>query len=314
MLKKNDVFMINEHWLHFNKLHLLNEIDSNFNWHARASKSSSEEMYGLKRGQGGVAILWNKDLNGISIIETLDHDRICAIRMENQNGSAFIFISVYLPANGSKENMSVIFDELAGFIDDLGHECIPIIVGDFNGDLGALGGPRGHGQPNRHGTIIHKFMNEFNLKSINLADFSKGPVNTFSGHNGSSAIDHIMVPHFFIESNKECHVGRNDGLNTSDHLPIEATLSIPLMPRKILIESKSKRVRWEKLSDIGLAKRFCHVISNGLFEIEERLTSNIPDKPCDVDRAFDNIVLLLHRAAALIPKCKFKKISKPFWC
>ena len=314
MLERNAVFMVNEHWLHFNKLHLLNEIDSNFNWHARASKFSSEERYGLKRGQGGVAIFWNKNLNGISVIETLDHDRICAIRMENQNGTAFIFISVYLPANGSKENMSVIIDELAGFIDDLGHECIPIIAGDFNGHLGTLGGPRGHGQPNRHGTIILKFMKEFNFKSINLADFSKGPVDTFIGHNGSSAIDHIMVPHFFIENVKECHVGRDNGLNTSDHLPIEATLSIPLMPRKILIESTSKRVRWEKLSDEGIAQRFRHVISNGLIEIEDRLTMNIPDKPYAVDQAFDDIVSILHRAAALIPKCKFKKNLKPFWC
>ena len=270
MLKKNDIFMINEHWLHFNSLHRLSELDDKFNWHARSSKCSSEDMFGLRRSQGGVAIFWKKTLSGISIVETLEHDRICAIRMENQNGSVFIFVSVYLPASGSRESMSVIIDELSALIDDLDDGCIPIIAGDFNGTLGALGGPRGSGQPNKHGKIILSFMNEHNLKSINLSNLAKGPVNTFVGHNRSSAIDHIMVPQFFTESVRECMVGRNNDLNTSDHLPIEVILVIPLLPRKILIEKKSIRIRWEKLKDNELTQRVCHTISNGVLEIEEK--------------------------------------------
>ena len=268
----------------------------------------------LGAAKGGVAIFWKKTLSGISIVETLDHDRICAIRMENQNGSVFIFISVYMPASGSSESMSIIIDELSAFIDDLDDGCIPIIAGDFNGTLGAQGGPRGCGQPNKHGKTILSFMKEHNLESVNMSSMAKGPVNTFIGHNGSSAIDHIMVPKFFTESVNECIFGRNNGLNTSDHLPIEVVVTIPLLPRKIMIEKKSTRIRWEKLKDNELAQRVCHTISNGVLEIEERLVNNAPITATEIDQGFNDIVSLLHEAAALIPKCKFKSNLKPYWC
>ena len=39
---------------------MLDEVDNDFNWHGVSSKHSSEEVYGIKRGQGGVAIFGGK--------------------------------------------------------------------------------------------------------------------------------------------------------------------------------------------------------------------------------------------------------------
>ena len=53
LLSKNDVVAISEHWLHNNRLNLLNEASDKFFTHGRASRNASEESYGLQRGMGG---------------------------------------------------------------------------------------------------------------------------------------------------------------------------------------------------------------------------------------------------------------------
>ena len=306
--------MINEHWLHANRLHQLGEISNAHNWHARASCHSSEEVFGIKRGQGGVAIIWDKKLNGISVVETLNSDRICAVRMENRNGRVFVFISIYLPAIGSKENIAVTIDELSSFIDSLGNDHTPIIAGDFNGDMGELGGPRGRGRPTKNGKIILKFMKEYNLVSVNMANFATGPVNTFESHNGTSAIDHVMIPKYMLDDVYMCHVGRNRTLNTSDHQPVEVVLRIPLMPHSMHTDSLPDRIQWNKLKNQDLLNRFQGIFLEETIEVEEVLNGrNIPNSQL-IDHAFDSIVKALHTATEIVPRCKFKKNLKPYWC
>ena len=157
MLDKNDVFMISEHWLHNNCLNDLDDISSDFYNHGRASKASPEDCYGLRRGQGGVAIFWRKNLTGVSILQNLKHDRICGIRIEVENGAIIILLSVYMPAAGSRENLGVTLDELSSIIDGLEENAVPIICGDLNGNMGYLGGPQGRAQPTRAGSLVAGF-------------------------------------------------------------------------------------------------------------------------------------------------------------
>ena len=83
----------------------LSELSSDFNFCARASSESSEEFYGLRRGKGGVAILWRKCLTGVSSIENIKHDRICGIRVQTAEGTIMAVLSVYLPASGSNTSL-----------------------------------------------------------------------------------------------------------------------------------------------------------------------------------------------------------------
>ena len=141
----SDIVTLSEHWLHNNRLSQFAELSNDCNFCARASKESSEEKYGKHRGQGGVAIIWRKSLKGVSSIETIKHDRVCGIRVKMADGAVLVFLSVYLPAAGSKTCLNVTLNELEGIIEALEEDAIPIICGDFNGHMGARGGPRGIG-------------------------------------------------------------------------------------------------------------------------------------------------------------------------
>ena len=225
----------------------LDDISSEFDYHARASKNSSDEVNGIKRGQGGVAILWRKNLKGVSIIETLKHDRICGIRMEGPNGSVLVFLSVYLPACGSRESLSVTLDELSSYIESLEDNVIPVIAGDFNGDIGSQGGPQGIGRATKAGLNVLNLIEEQNLIATNLLAKATGVVRTYEGHIGTSTIDYILIPAYLTDKVVSCHTGSNAALNTSDHVPIKLVLRLQLLPKAVQTGERAQRLRWDRI-------------------------------------------------------------------
>ena len=56
ILADNDIVTINEHWLHANRLDLLESLTSEFQVVARSSKYANSDSYGITRGQGSTAI------------------------------------------------------------------------------------------------------------------------------------------------------------------------------------------------------------------------------------------------------------------
>ena len=313
LLSNNDIFMLSEHWQHANMLHMLGEVSNDHNWHGVSSKSSNEDVYGIKRGQGGVAIFWSKSLKGVSIIETIKHDRICGIRMEGGDGSVLALISVYLPASSSSESLAVTLDELAGIIESLGEGVVPIIGGDFNGDMGREGGPRGKGPPTRAGSLVSKFMEENSLMAVNMVSKAKGTINTYEGHNGMSTIDYIMIPRYLVGSITSCHTGSNQGLNTSDHLPVEMTLKTNLLPRRLEVEGANERLKWDK-SKPEVLMAYQDTLNRYLRRIMVNFENERDRTPQMIDDTFDEIVKAIHCAARVVPKSKFVKHLKPYWC
>ena len=79
----------------------------------------------------------------------------------------------------------------------------PVILGDFNGALGCLGGDRISSEPKDRGRLIQEFLNFFNLKAVNFDSVCAGLTDTFFSFNGrfSSAIDLIVVPRALISFN-----------------------------------------------------------------------------------------------------------------
>ena len=53
LLSEVDVLAMSEHWLHSNRLGVLDEIVDTHAVFARSSRSSAAEFYGSRRGQGG---------------------------------------------------------------------------------------------------------------------------------------------------------------------------------------------------------------------------------------------------------------------
>ena len=313
LLDANDIVLISEHWLHFNRLQQLDEIDVKFNQCGRASRSSSEESFGLRRGQGGVAIFWKKDMKGVSIIQTIKHDRICGIRVECADSSVLVFLSVYMPASGSRDNLTITLDELGAVIENLEDGSIPIICGDFNGNIGFEGGPRGTDVPTRAGKAVLKFIYDQNVVAANLLRKASGSVNTYVGHNGSSVIDYILVPRYMASKIKSCHTGRNEALNTSDHLPIELTLNIDALPRSVLIDKPQNRIRWDKCSADFISRVYQVPVYVKLTGINDKL-DNHEVTNAEIDSCTDSIIKALHEAAVNVPKSKFASHLKPYWC
>ena len=89
LLNDCDILCVSEHWLHYNRHYILNDISATHYVHVRSSRASCASNFGVGRGQGGVAIFWRKELSGISVVSEIIHDRVCAIRL--QTGTGFVF-------------------------------------------------------------------------------------------------------------------------------------------------------------------------------------------------------------------------------
>ena len=313
LLEMNDIFMISEHWLHNNCLSTLGDVSNDFNYHGRASKAAPEDMYGLRRGQGGVAIFWRKNLKGISVLETLRHDRICGIRMETGDGAVLNLLSVYLPACGSRENIEVTLDELSCIVENMDDNTVPIICGDFNGDMGKEGGNRGVRPPTKAGKAVARFMDKHNMIAVNLLDVASGDINTFESHNGQSTLDYIMIPEYMRGSVLSSHTGRGEEGNTSDHLPVEAELNIELLPRMVRVKEKAPRLKWNKVGMNEMMDLYELPLREGILtQCNDVLNEG---ENCDrkVDRCVDKLVEVMHQAALKIPRAKFCARLKPYW-
>ena len=82
----------------------MNEISHDTNHFGRSSRHASSGNFGYYKGQGGVAILWNASLSSVTLLFQIQHDRICAIRLQNENGSVFNIFCIYLPARGCADD------------------------------------------------------------------------------------------------------------------------------------------------------------------------------------------------------------------
>ena len=85
-------------------------------------------------------------------------DRACAIRLQTWKGSAIYFVSVYLPAQGSREALDVSLDDITEVIESRERGAHVIILGDLNGDVGKLGGPRGIRDAMPRGREVMRFF------------------------------------------------------------------------------------------------------------------------------------------------------------
>ena len=83
-----------------------------------SSRHSQTVEHGLKRGQGGVGLLWRRNIKGVVPQRQLCHDRFCAVRLQRESGQVVYIISVYMPSSTSrKDNYEEVIDALSGYVD-----------------------------------------------------------------------------------------------------------------------------------------------------------------------------------------------------
>ena len=312
LIEENDIVLLNEHWLHHNRLHLFNEYFSDVEVFARASKFSGADAYGGCRGQGGVAVIWGKHLSGVVPITEVIHDRICGIRIQLPGGNGMNIFSIYMPAVGCGEDLGCSLDELAGIIESRPPGDITILGGDFNGDLGYDGGRRGIRSVTKRGKLVLSMMGEYDFIACNLEEEAKGPVCTYHGPFASSCIDYIMIPSDLAGVVDKCLVIEEEDLNVSDHLPIKVVLNIEMIPRVSISNYSTSSIKWSKTKIEQIFEEYTHPLSDSLRTLNARFGQPI-ERVYEIDGMVNWLVKEVHKSAANLPRTNYKKHIKPFW-
>ena len=307
-----DIVAVSEHWLHSNKLGRFEEISGECDFHAVASNFASADNYGTRRGQGGVAILWKKSIGGISRIDNLIHDRICSLRLQTSCKRVINIFSVYFPAQGSSECYQACMDDLCEVLDTREYGSSSIVCGDFNGDMGTQGGPRGVGPANKNGRLLVKFVQQYNFSSANIGTMSSGAIETYIGPIGKSTIDHILIPTDMRNVIMHSQVLGNDPENLSDHRPVTADVNIGALIPNLVGTVKARVRRWDKLSQEELIAKYTNPVNQAMAPILTFLEREDVSRS-DIDLAIKGIVALLDNASNAIPCSRFRRHLKPFW-
>ena len=190
--------------------------------YGKASQDNPNMLSG-QRGQGGVGMLWKAGLGDFVSKLSINSDRIIGTKFVLENQESLFVLAVYLPAsNHSLEELRKALDLLWALCEHYSDQGITVIIRDFNGSLGYLGGNRICSEPNQQGKLIDEFFNFFNLSAVNLDKSCAGPLETFYADSGtsSSTVDLIVVPRALTHYINWTRDFDREAENLSDHIPI----------------------------------------------------------------------------------------------
>ena len=312
LMRSNDIICLSEHWLHENRLNCLEEISSEFNAFARASAQSDASTYGVTRGQGGIAILWRKTLGGISPMTQISHDRICGIRAQTKACLVLNIYSVYMPSPGCSGDYDVVLDEIAEIIQTGENGTCNILCGDFNADMGYMGGRRSNRRPTKLGKTLYGFFNEFELVAANMQPITTGPLDTFRSGVGSSMIDYMAIPESLSSMLCEGEDIKDEITNTSDHFALRIVLGVECGENQGSAVKSQSRIKWSKLK----AEQVHGIYTNSMDRYTHDVLNNSDIKNCnksEIDEHIESLVRSMNENSNNLPKSKYKPHVRPFW-
>ena len=312
LLDKHDIVAVCETWLHENRVSVLDDVCTTHHVHARSSNRSSAADYGVGRGQGGVALYWNKKIKSVSIVPGVMYDRACGIRVQNSTGGVCYFWSVYLPAMGSDEDLGTSLDDLAEVIGFREVGASVVIMGDFNGDIGRGEGGRGVRVSTVRGRMVREFMLRENLVAANMLTSAQGPIDTFEGPLNVATLDYIMVSGELTNKIRWCEVADWHPVNGSDHTSVHAELDMGEIPVHTGVEVKSSGVRWDKMTPMAREQRYTSVLAPMLDALAMGYAGAELSHEL-IDGAFTDLIGHIRGVSDGLPKSRFRKNLKPYW-
>ena len=181
LINSFDLCFIQEHWLHRDHLHKINNISSEF---LSGGMDSGVLLQG--RPFGGCSILYRKSLASFISPLVSCSNRFCGVKFVDSCGLSHLLLCVYLPARGSSTASSEYLNtlgELQGFIASQ-HFDVLLIAGDFNVDFDRSG---------PFHSLLVDFITELNLFVCDLP-FKNSVGFTYEGSQGfpPSWIDHVL--------------------------------------------------------------------------------------------------------------------------
>ena len=156
-----DFLAISKHWLHEYNLNVIHQLSNDCKFVAESAPKEEGNVYcvpRLIRGYGGVALGWRSELDGfVSPI---------GIKFSVSQCTLYIF-SVYLPSrSGCTDAFKESLDQLEAMFMLLPPGADIIVMGDFNANVGHLGGPRSCTQINEQGKILHTSLSGISYQLI----------------------------------------------------------------------------------------------------------------------------------------------------
>ena len=243
----------------------------------------------------------------------INHDRICGIRIESLEHAIINIFSIYMPARGCEGDLEECLDELGAILENSEYGSHNILCGDFNADIGNMGGPKSNKKPDGRGKQLVNFIVKYDVVAMNLTNVSAGPLNTHYGPTGQTCIDYIFVPNAIFVNCLECHTLDLDPLNTSDHIPVCVTMDLGAIPRGCTEGVCPVRIRWDKISQANLIQRYQCPIGSDLGNILEQ-NKRVNPTSVNVDNLVDEVIHVIKTHEKVIPRTKFKKNVKSYWC
>ncbi|XP_069134377.1 uncharacterized protein [Argopecten irradians] len=282
------------------QLDFLNTIDTSFKAVGRSDcRIAIEPENRFRRGFGGVAMLWRKDLKVTPLIED-GNDRIISICIDTKSSYVYV-IGVLMPSTNLAHQE---FIDTVLCLNDLYDKYIEmgsvIVMGDFNAHLSKRCGIKNHNEANERGLVIEKFIQDHNLISVNSQSWSRGPNYTYISGDGShtSMIDHILIENSKVDLIDFCCINDDHSLNISDHRPIQ--LNFRTICHKRETQPLSTAINWKKVTS--------EHISNYHKQLDMLLDQI--NKPTDISQLAD---IMNIAAKSSFPVKRYRHYLKPYW-
>ena len=310
LLAKCDILCIQEHHLIPETSEFLSSINTSFRAKVKlCSKNDTSDGEGYRPRQGGIAIMWRKSINYTirDINSDLYGDRIMGICIKNQGIEPVYIFNVYLPStNVTISEYTSVIDQLRIIYDSYNNKGIVLIAGDYNAQLGPGYGPRSGTKQTIRGKVLHEFLNDNYMLSLNTAVTCSGPTPTFYPNDNircPTVIDHVLIAVSHQHLVSQCSVADYVALNTSDHVPI--TFSIKCDIPRYSVKNRDM-YNWSKGDIISYSN---HLNDNLQAHVSLPMTSTN-----DVDKLLGRITdTIKHSMDETIPKLKFSQFRRPYW-
>ncbi len=293
LLQHHKLVCLQEHWLWEYETSLLDQLAPNHESYTIPTPDEYSLAY-RRRGHGGIAILWSRDISHLVKKCEKDSDhRIQAVLLNDE----VCIINAYLP---SGESAQALFD-YNEYLDKLITLLVKysayniVFVGDLNASLI---------REKKKDKILQSFVREANLQNGLLGNSSHTYFHT--GANVSSQIYYILTSHSNAVMNTS--VLSEDPSNTSTHRPVSGHIPLnPTFQSTPLHKPKPKcsKIRWDTLDKEEMAQQMVSMLPPEIKTAEGYRDS------VDVDAATQCIERAVVESALLCSKQKKPKLKGP---
>ena len=305
-MSEYDILAIQEHWLFTFQL---SNIERTFVTHNAYSKAVDEENplppNQKPRGFGGVALLYRKNLD--FTIKKLIHGENRMVVIEVQSSPPICVCNVYMPSRNSKgssrgdDNYQSCLDQIEEVLNTYNSTHAIICVGDFNASL-----------KERPGNLQDRQFIEF-VHRNSLGHLQSGTPTFYHPNKADCAeIDYVLFNERGRQLVDSVRIETKTAANTSDHVPVIATLKIEASYTQIDSYTIQCKPKWDKCD----TQIYEDCISGCLRPFDSFLLGNTSELDILQPLSHFNAVLKLATECSIPnhrPTAKFKKKRHRPW-